>query len=109
MLRTMSPPHGIAQVWNVSVFGSNRTMVFGFAPDSLYQSAPLVKTMPYGSDFGPLGDGHSFTSPVFVSRRPSIPRGKSVYQTISSPWTARRRGRAAAFGSTYCLIAMVCG
>ena len=31
-------------------------MVFGLAPDSLYQSAPLVNTMPYGSDCGPLGE-----------------------------------------------------
>ena len=46
MLRTMSPPPGMAQVWNFSVLGSKRTMVFGLAPDSLYQSAPLVKTMP---------------------------------------------------------------
>src|SRR5262249_43780431 len=46
MLRTMSPPPGIAQVWNFSVFGSKRAMVLGLAPDSLYQSAPLVKTMP---------------------------------------------------------------
>src|SRR3954463_8634680 len=64
MLRTISPPPGIAQDWNLSVFGSKRTIVLGLAPDSLYQSAPLVKTMPYGSDFGPLGDAHSFTSPV---------------------------------------------
>src|SRR5215471_2287123 len=42
MLRTMSPPPGIAQLWNFSVLGSKRTMVFGLAPDSLYQSAPLV-------------------------------------------------------------------
>src|SRR5262249_53172809 len=46
MLRTMSPPPGIAQVWNFSVCGSNRTTVFGLAKDSLYHSAPLVKTMP---------------------------------------------------------------
>src|SRR5262245_43739444 len=46
MLRTMSPPPGIAQLWNVSVFGSKRTMVLGLTPDSLYQSAPRAKTMP---------------------------------------------------------------
>src|SRR5262249_34329663 len=46
MLRTMSPPPGIAQVWNFCVCGSNRTTVFGLAKDSLYHSAPLVKTMP---------------------------------------------------------------
>ena len=32
VLRTMQPPDGIAQVWNLSVFGSKRTMVFGRAP-----------------------------------------------------------------------------
>src|SRR5262249_8093040 len=46
MLRTMSPPPGMAQVWNFCVCGSNRTPVFGLAKDSLYHSAPLVKTMP---------------------------------------------------------------
>src|SRR5215510_2855457 len=59
ILRTMSPPPGMAQLWNFSVAGSKRTMVLGFAPDSLYQTLPLVKTTPYGSDLGPLGDGHS--------------------------------------------------
>src|SRR5438477_10859883 len=83
MLRTMSPPPGMAQLWNFSDCGSKRTMVFGLAPDSLYQSAPFVKTMPYGSDFGPLGDIHSFTAPDLTSRRPSMPRGKSVYQITS--------------------------
>ena len=43
ILRTMSPPPGMAQLWNFSVFGSKRTMVFGLANDSLYQSAPLAK------------------------------------------------------------------
>src|ERR1700736_2787223 len=64
MLRTMSPPPGVSHVWNFSAFGSKRTIVFGLAKDSLYQSAPLVKTMPYGSDFGPLGDCHSVTLPM---------------------------------------------
>ena len=51
MLRTMSPPSGMAQVWNFSVLGSKRTIVFGFAADSLYQTAPLVKTcLLYTSD-----------------------------------------------------------
>src|ERR1700730_18438455 len=84
MLRTMSPPPGIAHVWNFSAFGSKRTIVFGLAKDSLYQSAPLVKTMPYGSDFGPLGDCHSSTLPVATSSRPRKPRAKSAYQIISS-------------------------
>src|SRR5436189_4720563 len=42
MLRTMSPPPGMAQLWNFSDPGSNRTMVFGLAADSEYHSAPLV-------------------------------------------------------------------
>src|SRR5262245_25786404 len=105
MLRTMSPPPGIAQLWNFSVFGSNRTIVFGLAPDSLYQSAPLVATMPYGSDFGPLGDCHSVTFPVAGSSRPKKPRAKSVYHTMSSEVIAMRRGRAPGSGSGYSLIA----
>jgi len=35
---TMSPPPGIAQLWNFSVVGSKRTIVFGLLPDSLYQT-----------------------------------------------------------------------
>src|ERR1700674_2436001 len=107
MLRTMSPPPGIAQLWNFSAFGSKRTIVFGLAKDSLYQSAPLVKTMPYGSDFGPLGDCHSVTLPVLISSRPRKPRAKSVYQTMSSGLMAIRRGRAPALGNGYSVIAIV--
>src|SRR5919199_6214798 len=54
-LRTTPPPDGIAQVWNFSVFGSNRTTVFGFTPDSLYQMTSRIEVMPYGSDCGPPG------------------------------------------------------
>src|SRR5262249_19957101 len=107
MLRTMSPPPGIAQLWNVSVFGSKRTIVFGLAPDSLYQSAPFVKTMPSGCDCVPLVDGQSLCSPVARSSRRREPREKSAYQTASSGVSARRRGRDAAFGNAYSLIAMV--
>src|SRR5262252_6955698 len=107
MLRTMSPPPGIAQVWNFSVLGSNRTIVFGLANDSLYQSAPLVKTMPYGSDFGPLGEGNSLTLPVLGSSRPRKPRAKSVYQMMSWSSIAMRRGRAAGSGSGNSLICML--
>ena len=39
-------PAGIGQLWNFSVPGSKRTMVFGLARDLLYQSAPWWKTMP---------------------------------------------------------------
>src|SRR5918912_71707 len=69
-LRTTPPPDGIAQVWNFSVFGSKRTIVFGFTPDSLYQTTSLMDAMPYGRELGPPGDGHSFTLPVFGSSRP---------------------------------------
>src|SRR5262245_11742949 len=103
----MSPPPGITQLWNFSLAGSKRTMVFGLAPDSLYQTAPLVKTIPYGSDLGPLGDGHSVTLPVVASRRPKKPRAKSVYQIISSGLIAMRRGRAPASGSGYWVICIV--
>src|SRR5204862_6580538 len=63
-LRTMLPPPGMVQLWNFSVFGSKRTMVFGLASDSLYQITPLILEMPYGADLAPLGDCHSLTSPV---------------------------------------------
>src|SRR6266702_4762480 len=70
VLRTMFPPPGIAQLWNFAVLGSKRTTVFGVDPDSLYQMISLIAEMPYGSDLGPLGDGHSATLPVAGSRRP---------------------------------------
>jgi hypothetical protein len=40
MFRTVPPPDGIAARANCSVLGSNRTIVFGFTPDSLYHTAP---------------------------------------------------------------------
>ena len=46
VLRTMLPPPGIAQLWNFSVLGSNRTTVFGVDPDSLYQMMSLIAEMP---------------------------------------------------------------
>src|SRR5206468_3158539 len=73
-LRTTPPPEGIAHVWNFSVFGSKRTTVFGFTADSLYQMTSWIDVMPYGCDFGPPGDGHSFTVPVLGSSRPRYPR-----------------------------------
>ncbi len=41
MLRTTPPPEGIASVLKLSDLGSNRTSVFGFTPDSLYQTFPF--------------------------------------------------------------------
>src|SRR5215471_6396208 len=70
ILRTTPPPAGIAHVWNFSVLGSKRTIVFGFTADSLYQISPFRKVMPYGCEDGPPGEGHSFTAPVFGSKRP---------------------------------------
>jgi hypothetical protein len=70
VLRTIFPPPGIAQLWNFSGLGSKRTMVFGFDPDSLYHITSLIAEMPYGSDFGPLGDCHSLALPVAGSSRP---------------------------------------
>src|SRR5438132_11410387 len=46
VLRTMSPPPGIAQLWNFSVLGSKRTTVFGVVPDSLYQITSLIAEIP---------------------------------------------------------------
>ena len=42
----MLPPPGIAQLWNFAVLGSNRTIVFGLDPDSLYQMTSLIAEMP---------------------------------------------------------------
>src|SRR5438309_7396710 len=109
VFRTMLPPPGIAQLWNFSVLGSKRTTVFGVAPDSLYQMMALIAEIPYGSDFGPLGDCHSVTLPVAGSRRPRYPREKSLYQTMSSLVIAMRRGRDAGSGNTYSRISSVLG
>src|SRR6266542_3130301 len=47
MLRTTPPPEGIVSVLKLSVLGSNLTRVFGFTPDSLYQTSPsLVLVIP---------------------------------------------------------------
>src|SRR5439155_25476395 len=70
VLRTMLPPPGSCQLWNFVILGSKRTIVFGVVPDSLYQITSWIAEMPYGSDFGPLGEGHSVTLPVAGSRRP---------------------------------------
>src|SRR5439155_17728179 len=101
VLRTIFPPPGIAQLWNFSVLGSKRTTVLGVDPDSLYQMMSLIAEIPYGSDFGPLGDFHSVTLPVEGSRRPRYPRDYSEYQQMSSLVIARRRGRDAASGNRY--------
>src|SRR5712692_10953252 len=64
ILRTVPPPDGIIVFANDSVLGSKRTIVFGFTPDSLYQTIPSgVMAMPYGFDPGPPGEFHIFTSP----------------------------------------------
>ena len=42
MMPAWTFPDGIAQLWNVSVFGSNRTSVSGRIADSLYHTAPLA-------------------------------------------------------------------
>ena len=48
MLRTISPPPGCSRSGIFRSQGSKRTMVLGSAKDSLYQTAPLVNTMPSG-------------------------------------------------------------
>jgi len=78
MLRTTPPPDGISALANVSVFGSKRTIVFGFTPYSLYHTMPSgVMVMPYGFDSGPPGEFHSFTSRVFGASLPRCPLLKS--------------------------------
>ena len=50
-------------------------MVFGFTPDSLYQTIPSgVMAIPYGLAPAPAGEFHIFTSPVLGSSRPRCPR-----------------------------------
>src|SRR5262249_37664921 len=46
MLRTTPPPPGMIHVWNFSVFGSKRTIVFGRTADSLYQITSFSDVMP---------------------------------------------------------------
>jgi hypothetical protein len=47
MLRITPPPEGSGVVENDLVLGSNRASVFGFTPDSLYQTMPSgVTVMP---------------------------------------------------------------
>src|SRR6266542_1576452 len=70
VLRTMSPPPGIAQLCNFEILGSKRTKVFSIDPDSQYQMTSLIAEMPKGSDFGPLVDCHSVTLQIAESRRP---------------------------------------
>src|SRR2546430_971025 len=56
------------------VFGSKRTSVFGFTPDSLYQIMPSrAAVIPYGSEPEPPGDGHSSCLPDFGSNCPMYP------------------------------------
>src|SRR5258708_38387396 len=76
ILRTTPPPDGIGFVLKPSDFGSNLTSVFGFTPDSLYQTSPsFVIAIPYGSDPAPPGDLNSFSSfPPAGSKCPKYPR-----------------------------------
>ena len=79
MLRTTPPPEGMGHDWNDFVFGSKATRVFGFTPDSLYQTTPSrVEAIPYGREVGPPGEGHSSTFSVFGSNLPIKPRAKSL-------------------------------
>src|SRR5919106_5474126 len=102
------PPEGIAQLWNRSVLGSNRTSASGLWPDSLYQMISFTTVMAYGCDFGPLGEGHSLTSPVFGSNRPSRPRDELTYQTIPSLAMSSRRTFVSGSGNGYSRTAIVC-
>jgi hypothetical protein len=82
-LRTMSPPPGMDQLWNVSVLGSKRTTVFGLVPVSLYQTTSLIAEMPYGCDLARLGERYSVTFPWSGPAAPDN-RAGSVYSLISS-------------------------
>src|SRR5437660_12524939 len=86
ILRTTPPPEGIGSVLKFSVLGSNLTRVFGFTPDSLYQTSPsLEMAMPYGRDVPPPGEAHSLMNlPVAGSKWPRNPRAKSVEETLPS-------------------------
>jgi hypothetical protein len=100
MLRTVPPPDGMLARANLSVFGLNWMIVFGFTPDSLYHTNPsAVIAIPYGSDPGPPGDGHVFTAPETGSSRPRLPLLKSVKYTLSLASIAYSIGRAAYHGS----------
>ena len=44
--RELSSDSVTGYFWNLSVVGSKRTIVFGFALDSLYQIAPFAKAIP---------------------------------------------------------------
>src|SRR4029434_10441557 len=103
------PPEGIAQLWNRSVLCSNRTSASGLWPDSLYQMISFTTVMAYGCDFGPLGDGHSLTSPVFGSNRPKRPRAELTYQIIPSLVISSRRTVVFGSGKLYCRISIVAG
>src|SRR5919109_1705207 len=103
------PPEGIAQLWNRSVLGSNRTSASGLCADSLYQMISFTTVMAYGCDFGPLGEGHSLTSPVFGSSRPSRPRPELTYQIIPSLVISSRRTVVFGSGKGYCRISIVSG
>jgi hypothetical protein len=72
MLLTTPPPEAISLLLKVSDFGSNLISVFGFTPDSLYQTSPsLVMAIPYGSDSAPPGDAYSFNNfPCLGSKCP---------------------------------------
>jgi hypothetical protein len=73
MLRTMSPPPGIAHVWNFSVFGSKRTIVFGLAGALWYNESFSRRVRRIVSNFGGCsvllqdrGCGAGRTSAYFV-------------------------------------------
>src|SRR5262245_40271520 len=109
MWRMMPTPDGIAQLWNFSVFGSKRTSASGRCHDSLYQMTSSITSMAYGCDCGPLGDGHSLTSPVWGFRCPSRPSDELTNHTVSSLVIASRRDRVPGSGSTNSRTSMVCG
>src|SRR5688572_9143425 len=109
MCRMIPTPDGIAQLWNFSVFGSNRTSASGRCPDSLYQMTSSITSIAYGCDWGPLGDGHSLMSPVFGFNLPRRPSAELTNHTLSSLVIASRRERVPASGSTCSRTSMETG
>src|SRR5207247_617954 len=87
IFRTVPPPEGMLARAKLSVFGSNRTMVLGFTPDSLYQTIPSgVIAMPYGCECS-VGTFFKSIFPVRGSNLPTMLATWSVNHSM--PWLSK--------------------